>query len=106
MCPEKNEIELYGRCTDVVSRSAERCVYRLGSADGEALLTVSSGLSRNRDEAITTFTPRCAWQTAHSEAAFIEICHCREGGSSISPATSFSLPGRPVRLRARRRPRG
>ena len=40
MCPEKNEIELYGRCTDVVSRSAERCVYRLGSAGGEALLAV------------------------------------------------------------------
>ena len=88
MCPEKNEIELYGRCTDVVSRSAERCVYRLGSADGEALLTVYPVFPGIE---IGYYDVHASLRVADGaqRSGLIEICHCREGRMEYSPGDNM-----------------
>ena len=88
MCPEKNEIELYGRCTDVVSRSAERCVYRLGSADGEALLTVYPVFPGIE---IGYYDVHASLRVADGaqRSGLIEICHCREGRIEYQSGDEF-----------------
>lgn len=63
---------------DIVARAADHCVYRLGSTNGEALLTVYPVFP---GIVISYYDVHASVRVAESDSrsGLIEICHCREG---------------------------
>ena len=62
----------------IVTRADDHCVYRLGSTDGEALLTVYPVFP---GIVISYYDVHASARVAErgSQSGLIEICHCREG---------------------------